>query len=36
VPLTQIVQRIYLQSPRLSGVTYNGIAYANYYTAWLT
>ena len=35
VPLTQIVQRIYLQSPRLSGVTYNGIAYANYYTAWL-
>jgi peptide/nickel transport system substrate-binding protein len=35
VPLTQIVQRIYLQSPRLHGVTYNGIAYANYYTAWL-
>ncbi|GAA2805927.1 ABC transporter substrate-binding protein [Saccharopolyspora taberi] len=35
VPLTQIVQRIYLQSPRLRGVTYNGIAYANYYTAWL-
>ncbi|HEX6359042.1 ABC transporter substrate-binding protein [Actinophytocola sp.] len=36
VPLTQIVQRIYLQSPRLHGVTYNGIAYANYYTAWLS
>jgi peptide/nickel transport system substrate-binding protein len=35
VPLTQIVQRIYLQSPKLRGVTYNGIAYANYYTAWL-
>lgn len=35
VPLTQIVQRIYLQSPKLQGVTYNGIAYANYYTAWL-
>jgi peptide/nickel transport system substrate-binding protein len=35
VPLTQIVQRIYLQSPRLHGVTYNGIAYANYYTAWV-
>ncbi|MFJ5986171.1 ABC transporter substrate-binding protein [Lentzea sp. NPDC092896] len=36
VPLTQIVQRIYLQSPKLKGVTYNGIAYANYYTASLT
>jgi peptide/nickel transport system substrate-binding protein len=36
VPLTQIVQRIYLQSPKLQGVTYNGIAYANYYTASLT
>jgi peptide/nickel transport system substrate-binding protein len=36
IPLTQIVQRIYLQSPRLHGVTYNGIAYANYYTAWLS
>jgi len=35
VPLTQIVQRIYLQSPKLQGVTYNGLAYANYYTAWL-
>ncbi|PRY44618.1 ABC transporter substrate-binding protein [Umezawaea tangerina] len=35
VPLTQIVQRIYLQSPRLHGVVYNGLAYANYYTAWL-
>jgi len=35
VPITQIVQRIYLQSPKLRGVTYNGIAYANYYAAWL-
>jgi peptide/nickel transport system substrate-binding protein len=35
VPLTQIVQRIYLQSPKLHGVTYNGLAYADYYTAWL-
>ena len=35
VPLTQIVQRLYLQSPRVQGVTYNGIAYANYYTAWI-
>lgn len=35
VPITQIVQRIYAQSPRVQGVTYNGVAYANYYTAWL-
>jgi len=35
VPITQIVQRLYLQSPRVHDVTYNGIAYANYYTAWI-
>lgn len=35
VPITQIVQRIYVQSPDLQGVTYNGVAYANYYTAYL-
>ena len=35
VPITQIVQRIYLQSPKLHGVAYNGLAYANYYAAWL-
>ncbi|MFC5950481.1 ABC transporter substrate-binding protein [Pseudonocardia lutea] len=35
VPLTQIVQRLYLQSPRVHDVTYNGLAYANYYTAWI-
>lgn len=35
VPLTQIAQRLYLQSPDLQGVTYNGVAYANYATAWL-
>ena len=35
VPLTQIVQRLYLVSPRVHGVTYNGIAYANFATAWL-
>jgi peptide/nickel transport system substrate-binding protein len=35
VPLTQIVQRVYLQSPKLHGVSYNGLAYADYYTAWL-
>lgn len=36
VPITQIVQRIYVQSPKLTGVVYNGIAYASYYTAHLT
>ncbi|MGB4779937.1 ABC transporter substrate-binding protein [Microbacterium sp.] len=35
VPITQIVQRIYVQTPDLKDVTYNGLAYANYYTAWL-
>ncbi len=34
IPRTQIVQRIYVQSPKLKNVTYNGIAYASYYTAW--
>lgn len=33
IPRTQIVQRIYAQSPKLTGVTYNGVAYASYYTA---
>lgn len=35
VPLTQIVQRLYVQSPRVQGVSYNGLAYANFYTAWI-
>ena len=35
VPITQIVQRIYVQTPDLHDVAYNGLAYANYYTAWL-
>ncbi len=34
-PITQIVQRVYVQTPDLKDVTYNGLAYANYYTAWL-
>lgn len=34
IPRTQIVQRIYVQSPKLKGETYNGIAYASYYTAF--
>jgi peptide/nickel transport system substrate-binding protein len=35
VPLTQIVQRVYVQSPEVSGVSYNGLAYAYYLDAWL-
>ena len=35
VPLTQIAQRLYLLSPRVKGVTYNGIAYADFSTAWI-
>lgn len=34
-PITEIVQRIYVQTPDLKGVTYNGLAYADYATAWL-
>ena len=30
---TQIVQRIYVQSPTVKGEVYNGVAYASYYTA---
>ncbi|MBN8944950.1 MAG: ABC transporter substrate-binding protein [Rhizobiales bacterium] len=33
IPRTQIVQRIYVQSPKIKGEIYNGIAYASYYTA---
>ncbi|MBC9876606.1 ABC transporter substrate-binding protein [Bradyrhizobium sp. INPA01-394B] len=33
IPRTQIVQRIYVLSPKLKGEVYNGIAYASYYTA---
>lgn len=33
IPRTQIVQRIYVQSPMVKGEVYNGIAYASYYTA---
>jgi peptide/nickel transport system substrate-binding protein len=36
IPRTQIVQRIYVQSPTLKGETYNGVAYASYYTASLS
>jgi peptide/nickel transport system substrate-binding protein len=36
IPIVQQVQRIYLIAPQVHGVTYNGIAYANFYTAWLS
>lgn len=35
IPRTQMVQRIYAQSPDVDGVTYNALAYANYTGAWL-
>src|SRR3984957_1324979 len=36
VPVVQQVQRIYLLAPNVHGVTYNGVAYANCHTAWLS
>ena len=33
IPRTQIVQRIYVQSPEVQDVVYNGVAYASYYRA---
>lgn len=33
IPRTQIAQRIYVQSPAIRDVVYNGIAYASYYRA---
>jgi peptide/nickel transport system substrate-binding protein len=36
IPIVQQVQRIYLLAPNVHGVTYNGVAYANFYTAWLS
>ncbi|WP_432544047.1 ABC transporter substrate-binding protein [Kineococcus sp. SYSU DK002] len=35
IPLEQIVQRIYAHRSDLVGVTYNGVAYANFHTAHL-
>lgn len=35
VPVTQIVQRIYVASPALQGVTFNGVAIADFATAYL-
>ena len=36
IPRTQMVQRIYVQSPKLKGEIYHGIAYASYYTATIS
>jgi peptide/nickel transport system substrate-binding protein len=36
IPVVQLVQRIYLIAPHVHGVVYNGLAYANFYTAWLS
>jgi peptide/nickel transport system substrate-binding protein len=36
IPRTQMVQRIYVQSPKLKGEVYNGVAYASYYTATIS
>lgn len=36
IPLNQLVQRLYLISPKVQGVSYNGLAYANFYTAWIS
>ena len=36
IPVVQQVQRIYLIAPNVHGVTYNGVAYANFYPAWLS
>jgi peptide/nickel transport system substrate-binding protein len=36
IPVVQQVQRIYLIAPNVHGVAFNGVAYANFYTAWLS
>jgi len=36
IPLVNLVQRIYLYGKNVHGVSYNGTAYANFYTAWLS
>jgi peptide/nickel transport system substrate-binding protein len=35
-PIVQQVQRIYLVSPKVQGIQFNGLAYANFYTAWIS
>jgi peptide/nickel transport system substrate-binding protein len=36
IPVLNLVQRIYLTAANVHGVAYNGLAYANFYTAWLS
>jgi peptide/nickel transport system substrate-binding protein len=36
IPILNLVQRIYALTSNVHGVTYNGLAYANFYTAWLS
>lgn len=35
IPIVDLVQRIYVSNPALQGVTYDGLAVANYAGAWL-
>ena len=35
VPLTQIAQRLYLISPKVHDISYNGVAYADFAGSWL-
>ena len=35
IPTVQLVQRLYLLSPKVKGVTFNGLAFANFATAWI-
>lgn len=34
IPLEQNVQRIYVQSPQLQGITFNAVAIPSYHAAW--
>ncbi|HWI72466.1 MAG TPA: ABC transporter substrate-binding protein [Baekduia sp.] len=36
IPILNLVQRIYLTAGNVHGVAYNGLAFANFYTAWLS
>jgi peptide/nickel transport system substrate-binding protein len=36
IPILNLVQRIYVLASNVHGVQYNGLAYANFYTAWLS
>ncbi len=36
IPTVQLVQRLYLISPNVHGVQYNGLAFANFAAAWIS